>query len=230
MSDHAPTEKEPFDDWRMNQSDLPEYYELIERARNHAGDRLPVRAGLECDWLQSCENWIEKLAESYKWDYLIGSVHYIGNKWDFDNPKWIGKWGETDVEEAWTLYWQTYSNMAKSRLFDILGHPDLIKKFGFKPAGDLRRFYEPVIAAIASSDSAIELNTAGFHKPCAEQYPSKEFLKLASSAGIPIVLSSDAHSPSEVGRNFDEGLELLHSSGYQNLAFFENRQIRTTDL
>jgi len=230
VSDHAPQTPEPFDDWRMLEADLPRYFEWIAEARRHAGDRLPVRAGLECDWLPECSEWIAHLAEAFDWDYLIGSIHYLGNGWDFDNPKWLGRWAETDVEQVWATYWSDYTRMATSGLFDFLGHPDLIKKFSYRPKGNLRRFYDPVIEAIAEHDVAIELNTAGFHKPCAEQYPSVEFLALAAEANIPITLSSDAHHPGEVARDFDQGLRLLREAGFTRLCRFEKRRRSLVEL
>ena len=223
ISDHAPTETEPFDDWRMLSSQLPEYFEWIERARAEASGKIPIRAGLECDWLSGCENWIQTLNEKYDWDYLIGSVHYLSD-WDFDNPAWLKKWAETDIEDAWSRYWTTYTDMAESGLFDILGHPDLIKKFGYKPDGDLSRFYEPVVDAIASSGCAIEINTAGLHKPCKEAYPEVDFLDLAFSAGIPLVISADAHHPSEVARDFNHAIKQAKAAGYTETLLFDQRQ------
>jgi histidinol-phosphatase (PHP family) len=228
ISDHAPARPEPFDDWRMAEGELPDYYEWIGRARAAAG-AMPVRAGLECDWLPGCEPWIGDLASRYPWDYLIGSVHYLGG-WDFDNPKWLGRWADEDVEAVWTTYWHTYAAMAESRLFDILGHPDLVKKFSHRPAGDLARFYEPVIAVIAASGCAIELNTAGWHKPCAEAYPHPRFLELASQAGVPLVISSDAHAPGEVARDFAKATAWAKSAGYRETALFQNRQRRFEPL
>ncbi|NNC90236.1 MAG: histidinol-phosphatase [Akkermansiaceae bacterium] len=229
ISDHAPT-PEPFDDWRMAAEELPQYLDWIAEAREHAAGRLPVRAGLECDWLPGCGPWIEELAGRSDWDYLIGSVHYLGGDWDFDNPKWLGRWAETDVEEAWSRYWETYAAMASSGLFDILGHPDLIKKFGFRPGGDLARFYDPAVEAIAASGGAIELNTAGWHKPCGEQYPSAGFLRRAAAAGIPLVISSDAHAPGELGRDFDKGVALALESGFRETVLFAGRGRRVTAL
>lgn len=223
ISDHAPAIPEPFDDWRMSLSELPSYIQWIERARAEAGDKLPIRAGLECDWLHGCEEWIEKLTKKYSWDYLIGSVHYLSD-WDFDNPAWLEKWAKIDVDDAWERYWTTYTKMADSQLFDILAHPDLIKKFGYKPPGDLARYYEPAIDAIAASGCAIELNTAGFHKPCEEAYPEYGFLELAYSAGIPLVISSDAHHPTEVARDFDHAIDLAKRAGYSQTLLFDQRQ------
>ena len=213
----------------MSQAELPAYFQWIARARIHAAGRIPVRAGLECDWLSGCKPWIEELSSRYEWDYLIGSVHYLGD-WDFDNPKWLGRWGECDVEAVWTRYWQTYAEMADSGLFDILAHPDLVKKFSHVPAGDLDRFYEPVIDAIAASGGVIELNTAGWHKPCAEAYPASRFLELACSAGIGLVISSDAHAPSEVARDFPRAIEVARASGYQETVLFNNRRRKNEPL
>jgi histidinol-phosphatase (PHP family) len=228
ISDHAPARPEPFDDWRMLESDLPAYFEWIERARAAAAP-LPVRAGMECDWLTGCESWIEELAGRYPWDYLIGSVHYLG-AWDFDNPKWLGRWKEENVDEVWTHYWKTYAEMARSGLFDIMGHPDLVKKFSHRPAGDLARFYEPAIEAIAESGCVIELNTAGWHKPCEEAYPHPRFLEIANQAGIPLVISSDAHAPNEVARDFAKAIGWAKSAGYTETVLFEGRKRRTEIL
>ncbi|MGJ8673313.1 histidinol-phosphatase [Rubritalea sp.] len=225
ISDHAPVGEEFFDDWRMLESQLPEYFSWVERAKAHAGDKLPVRVGMECDWLPGCESWIQDLRSRYDWDYLIGSVHYINDQWDFDNPKWVGsKWAEADIDQVWETYWSTYIDMIDSGLFDIFGHPDLIKKFGHKPAGDLSRFYEPAIDALATSGAIIELNTAGWHKPCAEQYPHSEFLELARDGGIGLVISSDAHHPAEVARDFEKAKAVAKAAGYMETVLIDKGQ------
>ena len=111
-----------------------------------------------------------------------------------------------------------------------MGHPDLIKKFKYYPDGDLKRFYEPAIEAIAKAGSAIELNTAGWHKKCEEQYPALDFLKMARDAGIPLTISSDAHSPKELGSNFKEARELAISAGYDKLARFHRYELSFVPL
>lgn len=213
----------------MEAAELPAYFERITRAKRHAAGRIPVRAGLECDWVKGCKPWIAELERCYPWDYLIGAVHYLGD-WNFDHPKWLGRWGECDADAVWAHYWKTYAEMAESGLFDILAHPDLVKKFGRFPGGDLDRFYEPAIDAIAASGAVIELNTAGLHKPCAEVYPAPRFLELACSAGIGLVISSDAHAPGEVGRDFLVATALAKSVGYHELTLFDKRQRRDEPL
>jgi histidinol-phosphatase (PHP family) len=229
ISDHAPAIPEPFDDWRMSERELPEYFQWINRAKAQAAGRIAIRSGLECDWLSGCEPWIAELSSRHDWDYLIGSVHYLGD-WDFDNPKWLGRWAESDVEAVWSHYWKTYTAMVDAGIFDILGHPDLVKKFAHVPGGDLDRFYEPVIDAIAASGSVIELNTAGWYKPCAEAYPSPRFLELACSAGIGLVISSDAHAPSEVARDRARAVALAKEAGFTETVLFDGRKRSTEPL
>lgn len=222
FADHNPM-PEPFDDWRMSLDDLPRYLEAIEEARS-AFPQLKIRLGLECDFLSGREGWIEQLASMAEWDFLIGSVHYIAPGWDVDNPRWIGRFSEHPVEEIWQRYMEIYEQCIRSGLFDFVAHPDLPKKFGFRPAGDLSRYYEPVVQALAETNTAFEINTAGLRKDCRELYPAPEFLKLAQRAGVPVLINSDAHHPSELGAGFPEALASAHSSGFSEVVRFERRR------
>lgn len=222
FSDHSPMPR-PFDDWRMRIEELPRYLETVQSAREKWAP-FPVRLGLEVDYIAGQEPWIEQLAGMAEWDYLIGSVHYIAPGWDVDNPKWIGRFDEQPVEEIWARYWDAYVECIRSGLFDFVAHPDLVKKFGHRPAGDLARYYEPAIRAASEVGAAIEINTAGLRKPVAEMYPSSEFLRMAFEANIPIVISSDAHAPSEVGADFHLALELARQLGYRETLHFEKRR------
>ena len=223
FSDHNPMEDQ-FDDWRMAIDDLPRYLQEVESARESFADRLTIRLGLECDFLEGRESWIEQLASRVEWDYLIGSVHYINDEWAIDDPdpKWSERWNG-QIEEIWQIYWQKYRRCAATGLFDILAHPDLVKKFGHRPDGDLKRFYEPTIEVIADAGIAIEISTAGLRKPCEELYPADGFLELAARAGIPIVISSDAHRPEEVGIDFDIAISAARKAGFSETSRFEKR-------
>ena len=128
------------------------------------------------------------------------------------------------VLEIWERYWQLYVQMIRRRQFDFYAHPDLPKKFGLRPAGDLRRFYEPAIQALVDTNGVFEVSTAGLRKDCREMYPSREFLTLAFEAGVPIVISSDSHAPNEVGIHFDQALALVREVGYRTSVRFHQRQ------
>ena len=226
FSDHSPMpDPEPFDDWRMTCAELPRYVDWILETRARVAP-FPVRLGLECDFIVGQEAWIEELAAMAPWDYLIGSVHYLAPGWDVDNPKHLSRFSASAaaVGEIWDLYWRTYERCTASGLFDFVAHPDLVKKFGHRPDGDLRRYYEPTIAAAARHGVAIEVSTAGLRKPVGELYPSADFLALAHAAGVPVVINSDAHAPGEVGLDFPKAVDAVRAAGYTETARFNARR------
>jgi histidinol-phosphatase (PHP family) len=206
----------------MDLADLPRYFDLIDEARDKYPG-FPVRLGLECDFLPGREDWITSLAGMARWDYLIGSVHYIAEDWAVDNPAFVGRYRDTPPAELWSLYWRALERCVRSRLFDFIAHPDLVKIFGARPEGDLARYYEPVITALAECGVAVEINTAGLRKPVHELYPSLQFLKLARAAQIPLLINSDAHAPEQVGMDFEAARALAREAGYESTLRFQNR-------
>ena len=222
FADHNPM-PEAFDDWRMGIKELPRYFELIEEAREKTPG-FPIRLGLECDYLPGQEDWILKLAGMARWDYLIGSVHYLAPGWAVDNPAYVGRYHQCPPADLWSLYWSAFEKCVRSRLFDFIGHPDLVKIFGSRPGGDLNRYYEPVVAALAECGGAFEINTAGLRKPVHELYPALDFLRLARQGGVPLVINSDAHAPEQVGMDFDVARALARKAGYESTLRFAGRK------
>ena len=201
--------------------DLDAYVSAVVTAR---GRGLPVKLGLEVDYVPGREDETRELLAPYPWDYLLGSLHYIGSLGIDDEPRLVDAVG---VEDAWRLYFETLAAAARSGLFDSLSHPDLIKIFGARAASF---DYGPVVAAIADSGVAVEVSTAGLHKPVHELYPHPEFLAACRALDIPVTLASDAHTPDVVGRDFDRALELLRSAGYDTVTVFEQRRARQEQL
>lgn len=222
FSDHNPMPTQ-FDEWRMALTDLPTYFTMIQEVQKEFAP-YPIRLGLECDYLPGYEDHIRSLSQHADWDYLIGAVHYITPKWDVDNPTHMGKWKEMDLEEVWTWYFKSYTKMIESGLFDFFAHIDLVKKFGFKPEGDLKRFYQETLEALADHRGIIEISTAGLRKEVKEIYPSKEFLQEAHKKGVRILINSDSHMPEEVGHQFDLAVQLAREVGYQEITRFEKRK------
>jgi histidinol-phosphatase (PHP family) len=135
------------------------------------------------------------------------------------------------AEEVWTRYFQAIADAARSGLFDIAAHPDLVKIWGAAhphrtPEGDLRRYYEPAVEGIAEAGIAVEVSTAGLRKPVGELYPARAFLEMCVDAGIPVALSSDAHRPEDIGAGYDRALEELDAVGVRELCVFEGRERR----
>ena len=207
----------------MLAGELSEYVAKVQLARD-THPALPIRLGLEVDFIPGHERWIETMARGHDWDYFIGSVHYIFSKWDFDNPKRLAEWAKHDVDEVWADYFNRLTNASTSGLFQIIGHPDLPKKFGHHPTRDCTHLYLNFLAACESTGTCIELNTAGLRRDCAEIYPSLEFLKLANSTNVQITFGSDAHATHEVGMNLEDARTLAREAGYEQCCRFNGRE------
>ena len=132
-------------------------------------------------------------------------------------------------ERVWGRYFETLAEAARSGLFDIMAHPDLVKIWGGArplPDGDLRRYYEPAVEAFADAGVAVEVSTAGLRKPVGEIYPARAFLEIVAEAGCPVALSSDAHVPDQLGLGYEQAVELLEAVGIGELCVFERRERR----
>lgn len=222
FSDHSPMARDDFDDWRMRLDQLDEYIENVRRAQQeHPG--LTIKFALEVDYIPGHEEWIRELAGRHSWDYLIGSVHYVSDAWDIDNPKKLDQWNARDPFDVWTEYFNRLTMAAESGLFDIIGHADLPKKFCHYPKKDCTPLYERFLNGAAKTGVAIELNTAGLRKNCKEIYPNRTLLQLAHSKRVAITFGSDAHAPEEVGMAFNEAVNLARSVGYTETCRFTQR-------
>jgi histidinol-phosphatase (PHP family) len=195
-------------------------------------DQTPLKLGIEADFVAGREDRMAGLLDAHDWDYVVGSVHFLGDA-SLDTEEYSVWLTSEPPERIWTRYFETLGRAAQSGLFDILAHPDLVKVWGEdrpKPDGDLRRYYYTAMEAIAETDVAIEVSTAGLRKPAGEIYPAREFIEMAVDAGRPFALSSDAHTPDLLGHRYDEAVELLQSLGVREIAVFENRELRMEPL
>jgi histidinol-phosphatase (PHP family) len=216
--------RHPF--WVANaQDDLDAYCEFVR-------DRTDLRLGIEADFVPGTEDRMANLLEAREFDYVLGSVHFLRDEaLDMDDYS-IWSTGRTP-EEIWRAYFETLAHAARSGLFDVLAHPDLVKVWGSvrpRPEGDLRRFYEPAVEAVAEAGIAVEVSTAGLRKPTGEIYPAEEFLRMCLDAGAPLTLSSDAHTPRDIGAGYEEALALLERLGVRELCVFERRARRLEPL
>jgi histidinol-phosphatase (PHP family) len=187
-----------------------------------------LKLGVECDFVPGAEGRTANLLEARDFDYVVGSVHFVGEK-AVDHEGWDVWEGEGRADEVWRRYFEALAECARAELFDILAHPDLVKVWGRGrplPRRDPRHYYEPAVAAIAESGIAVELSTAGLRKPVGELYPGRAFAEMCVEAGAPFALSSDAHLPEQVGFGYERALELLAEIGVDEIAVFERRRRR----
>ena len=227
VSEHVYRFEQALDIWRhpfwvsYATDDLDAYCTFVR-------EQTDLRLGIEADFVPGAEDRTANLLQARDFDYVVGSVHFVREgAVDMDD---YSVWDSgRSVEQIWQRYFQTIGEAARSGLFDVLAHPDLVKVWGSErplPEGDLRRYYELALDGIADSGIAVEVSTAGLRKRVAELYPAPAFLEMCLEAGAPVALSSDAHRPQDIGADYDRALELLGELGVGELCVFERRQRR----
>lgn len=201
--------------------DLDEYCGFVR-------EQTDLRLGIEADFIPGREDRMAGLLDGRDWDYVLGSIHFVGD-FALDHEEY-DIWGSgQSPEKVWATYFEWLGELARTGQYDILAHPDLVKHWGRTrpfPDGDLRRFYDLAMDGIAESGIAIEVSTAGLRKPVGEMYPDRAFLEMCIDAGNPVALSSDAHVPEHLGFGYDEALKLLAEVGVKELAVFDRRERR----
>ena len=219
FSDHAPMDYDP--SYRMRFDQMDEYIENVLHVREKYKDKINVLLGFEVDYFP---NKMDKRVLEAKVDYLIGSVHFIDD-WGFDNPEFIGRYDREDIDAIWQRYFDLIEAMAQTEYFDIVGHLDLIKVFKYVPKSKkVTEIAYKALVAIKKADMVIEINVAGYRKPIAQAYPSKELLEIAYQLEIPITFASDAHKPEQVALYTDKAYALAKEVGYTQCATFRNRK------
>lgn len=207
--------------WREESTeDADAYCAAIVAAREEAG--LPVLLGIEMDWLPDRTAEIAAFLAGRPFDVVLGSVHFIDGR-AIDDPTaddrdWL------PLDELWTRYLEQLTAAAGSGLYDVMSHPDLPKVFGRRIPAHLDRLLDDAVAAIADAGVAVECSSAGLRKPVAELYPEPGLLARFRRAGVPATLSSDAHAPGDVGRDFATAVAALRGAGYETITRFSGRE------
>jgi histidinol-phosphatase (PHP family) len=206
--------------------DLDDYCDAILEAKRQG---LPVKLGLELEWIPGRDAELAELLEPYPWDFLLGSVHLVdGEAVDMESDP---LWARLPVDEVWRRYFLELAALARSGLADVLAHPDLVKIFGRRPsAAEVEAHHDEAAAAFAEAGVAVEVSTAGLRKPVGELYPDLGLLARCRERGVGATLASDAHVAHDVGRDFEAGLDHLRSAGYETVTVFDSRVGRQESL
>ena len=215
--------------WRLwARDDVDDYCAFVR-------EETDLRLGIEADYVAGREDRLATFLEQREWDFVIGSVHFVRDAAvDLEGPDWEHVWGRGDrPDRIWQRYFETLAEAARSGLYDVMAHPDLVKVWGSarpQPERDPRHYYEPAVEAMLEAGVAMELSTAGLRKPVGELYPGPALLAMAVDAGLPIALSSDAHVPDQVGFRYDDAVAALRDAGVTELCVFERRERRLEPL
>lgn len=229
-SDHSPMPNNFDERHRMS---LEQYYasyapavsELAEKYK----DRIVVKRGLEAEFLPGSEEWVRRFIGENDFDFVIGSVHFVVNS-EYEKPLFDRAYDEAELESLYEGYFEAVRASARSGMFDIIAHFDLIKKFGGRSSKKIDELIWEAMKAIKQSDLCIEINTSGLRKPEAETYPGEKVLTIAKEMKIPLTLGSDAHKPADVGRDFDKAIALVEDYGNGRLSVFDKRRRREVNI
>jgi histidinol-phosphatase (PHP family) len=226
-------------DYIISQEAFTSHWEQIQVCQQRY-PQMTIRLGIEMDYYQGRENDIAATLQRYQilidrpFDLVLGSIHEMDGKF-FSNQKCAPVFFQDhDLISLYREYFALSTEAVRSHLFDVIAHPDLIKKYTNDltppvPFVQYKSAVEPFIDELLVSGVGIEINTKGLTINVGEMYPSNEFLELylskASECGKePILtLGSDAHNIDGVGRNVAEAARILLQMGVSSLASFDNR-------
>jgi histidinol-phosphatase (PHP family) len=212
--------------WCMNPGNVATYIEYIDNLGRNTNDII-IKTGLEVDYIPGKEKEIELFLDRYDLDYRIGSVHYLGEKTVDVGPEFYeGK----SIDTLFESYFDHVAGAVSSGLFDIIGHCDLIRIFGYKPSSDPEPYYRKLARIMKENDIVFELNTNGRNRPLADFYPDRRFLHIFKEEKVPVCVNSDAHLPARVGQYFDEAYKLLTDNGFNEMAVFTGRKRKMIGL
>jgi len=227
FSDHAPLLPDatknirysiPFEKITMPLSKIKHYINMIKSLSKKS--KIPVKLGLETDFFPSTLSIFQTI-KNFDFDYIIGSIHfvdYIG----FDQEEFIYETEKYGYGRLIKKYLYLIRKMAETRLYDIVGHLDIPKKFGKKPGKMFDNDFRKTLNVIRLNRMAVEINTSGLDRKVKEIYPSLKLIKTCFELNIPVTLGSDAHRPEEVGRHFDEAKKILKKVGYNKIVLFKD--------
>ncbi|MCH1496137.1 MAG: histidinol-phosphatase HisJ family protein [Rubripirellula sp.] len=204
---------------RMAEDEFESYIELVSRTREQFLGRVDVRLGLEADYFEGMEDYLEQQLQSADFNFVLGSVHP-------QISEWRERYWQDDLLEVQRTYFHLLAKTAETKLFDSISHPDLIKNFT-SSSWDPEKIMPDICRSldrIAQTGVAMELNTSGVNKTISEMNPMPTMLEEIAKRGIPITLGSDAHVPDRVADGYETGLHLLEESGFSHVSYFLDRQ------
>jgi histidinol-phosphatase (PHP family) len=228
FSDHIPRFYEPDNGKRitergMPRSDIDEYVDSVIKLKTEYQEIL-VKLGLEADYAPGWEEALLPLVESYPWDYISGAVHFIP-EWDYG---YISHYKDRDPAEIFAAYFNLVAAAAESKLFDILAHIDLPRRFFPRlSAPEMNELYQMLAIRLGKTGTIVELNTFGVRSSKQSDvgvFPDEPLLRFCRQQGLNVTIGSDAHSPKDVGADFDRATRLLTTVGYNRIVTFSSRE------
>jgi histidinol-phosphatase (PHP family) len=198
--------------------------DVREAAARWADRGLAIRFGVEVTYERAFEDDIRGWLARHPHDYVIGSVHIsedspykVSNVASFVATRTLG-----DVVAP---YFDEVIGAARSGLFDTIGHMDFVKRYlvpHVMPA-DLARapeLYEPILAALVATGTALEVNASGLRQLPRETYPAAAIVaRYRELGGRHVTIGSDAHRPEWFAYGLAQAYRQAADAGFEALAF-----------
>jgi len=237
FSAHAPVNFPTL--WTINPARLGDYHNEIHRLKREYANRLDIYCGLEADFFPDIQPEIQALYSGYSWDYLIGSIHFIGVRrnglrWCIDgsHEEFLEGWREimdSDPLRPIQEYFEITRQMVRAMKPDIIGHVDKIK-IQHRPdcmVPDTHPFFRKQLMAtleeIAAAGCIVEVSTRGLQKEQSTDYfPSQWAIAQMQKMGIAVTISSDAHTPNMLTFGFERAEAILRKNGYRTVMMLKN--------
>jgi histidinol-phosphatase (PHP family) len=226
--DADPALRAEFAEWISAERNLSleTYVEAVVDAKARG---LPVKLGLEADFVPGTEEAVLELLAPYPFDYLVGSIHWIG-AWNFMREAGVPEFERRGARVVFEQYFDLERALAESGMVDVLAHADVIERHRIRPSGDLGYLYEPVVTAAARSGTAVEVSSVGLRLKSGQIFPAPAFLALFHAAGVPITLASDAHTAEIAAWGCDQVVAAATAAGYTEYLRFDRRERIPTEL
>ena len=227
ITDHVPLWFLPGDDpepgLAMSRAELPGYVEEVLALREELRGTIDVLLGIEADYAEGHEEGLRELLAPYPWDVVLGSVHFVAGGW-IDAPGAAARHEREGSANLWNEYYRLAAKAASSGLFDVMTHLDLPKKFGHRRPPECEPAEDAAVEAVRAAGVAVEVSSAGLRKPVGEEYPGPALLGKLVAAGVPLVFSSDAHAPAEVGWGREKVVAAARAAGATHHVTFRGRR------
>lgn len=212
-----------------------DYINEINLLRSKYRGKIDISFGAEVDWFEDCEEIIREELKRYKFDFILGSVHFIKNSKGesfliSEREQFKKNVIETNIKETIKNYYSQLRKLTKSDFFDSIAHFDLVKIFNKnkKLFNEIDSFYITEVLntldEIAKNKKCIEINTSGLVYDCEDIFPSLWILKEARKRGIPITIGTDAHRVERITDGIDKAYEIAKEAGYKSIFIFKNRK------
>ena len=198
------------DDWGSNFYSDKDYEELLKLKEKYK-NKIDLLIGTEFDWLPTKKEWLKDNVKKRDYDIKIISVHMLYIKGEYylfnANKELFSEILDllgNNIKKLVKLYYKNLRKAIKTRLFDVVGHFDLIKIFNedSRYFSDKDSWYKrevvKTLRLMRKFNLKLDVNLAGFNHPVKEQYPSKWIIDIAKSMKINLLIGTDAHDKKEL--------------------------------